>query len=105
MDDLVWVKQGDEQGFACWNGIAEANQQLAFRRGRKAFNVQAAGLFGRMTGGFRKMELIESSVPEQIVQQPFVRCADRGEGNVSSVYADIGGKQAVAVETDRKSVV
>ena len=99
LDDLVGVKQGDEQGFACWNGIAEANQQLAFRHGRKAFNVQSVGVFGRAMGGFRKMELIESGIPEQIVQQQSIRCADSGEGNLSSVYADIGCKQAVTVET------
>src|SRR5208282_5757992 len=63
VNDLIRVEQWNQQGLTRRNGVTEADQKMAFRRSRKAFDVQGTWLPGRLVGGFLEVKPSESGIP------------------------------------------
>jgi hypothetical protein len=93
-DHLSWILQGYQPGLALGQRIAEANQQMPVEGRGKAFDIEAARVFGRLLQSARRSQWREAWIANQIGDEPLVgRCGQRLYPGSESSLDHLGGKK------------
>ena len=94
-DEVVRIEERNDQSFALRNGISKTDQEMTFRCGREAFDVQSALTLGWPAGGALQIERGECRLFQQVQHKGGIKSADGAKTDAATATDDFSGEEAM----------